>query len=96
VDVVAGREEPGVQGWYSGHYNEKVPAPTAVYSAVIPGTTTFTWVLVPGRGDVPAPEATVVSSRPERVELRVRLAAGQSFLVTVPMNEWRPSVRAES
>ncbi len=95
VEVVAGREDP-VQGWYSPIYGSKEPAPVAVYTADIPGTTTFTWVIVPGRGDPPAVNATVISSRPERVELLIQTGPGESWNVSVPMNAWRPTVRRES
>ncbi len=95
VNVVAGQERPSVQGWYSGYYSEKQPSPTAVYTAELPGTTTFTWLLVPGRGAVPAINATVISSRPERVELRVQVDAQESYLISVPMNAWRPTVRRD-
>ena len=95
AEIVAGREGSSVQGWYSGYYNEKLPTATAVYSTEIPGTTTFTWILIPGKGEVSMASATVISSRPERVELRVQLSPKDSYLVAVPMNAWRPSVRRE-
>lgn len=94
AEIVAGREKP-VQGWHSGFYNEKEPAPVAVYTAELPGTTTFTWVLIPAPGRVPAASTTVLSSRPERVEVRIELEGKESFLVTVPMNSWPPIVRRE-
>lgn len=95
TEIVAGRESPSIQGWHSGFYNEKVPAPAVIYSAEIPGTTTFTWVLIPALGAVPPASATVLSSRPERVEVRVQIDPKESYLVTVPMNEWRPGVKRE-
>lgn len=95
TEVVVGRESPSIQGWYSGYYNEKTPAPAVIYSADIPGTTTFVWVLVPGLGSVPAASATVISSRPERVEVRVQTAPKDAYVVTVPMNAWRPTVKRE-
>ncbi len=92
--VVAGAENP-IQGWYSGYYTEKEPNPTAVYIADIPGTTTFAWVLVPARGEVPQVDATVLSSREDRIEVRVQVGAEKAYVVMVPMNSWRPSVRRE-
>jgi hypothetical protein len=92
--VVAGAEQP-VQGWYSGYYTEKTPNPTAIFSAEIPGTTTFAWVLVPARGEVPPVQARVLSSREDRIELHVQAGTEKPFIVVVPMNSWRPSVRRE-
>jgi len=94
VEVVLGQERP-VQGWYSRLYGEKVASPTAVYTAELPGTTTFTWLLVPARDEPAALSATVLSSRPERVELRVQTGPGESYRITVPMNAWRPTVRRD-
>ncbi len=94
-EITAGVERPAIQGWYSGYYNEKTPNPTAVYRAEIPGTTTFAWVIVPARGAVPAVNATVISSRAERIELRVQIDPKEWFVVTIPMNAWRPAVRRE-
>jgi hypothetical protein len=92
VDIMAGAKKP-IQGWYSRLYGEKEPCPTAVYTAQIPGTTTFAWVLLPAKGAVPAADTRILSSRPERIELRVQIGSGESYVVTVPMNAWRPSVR---
>jgi hypothetical protein len=94
VGVVAGAENP-IQGWYSGHYTEKEANPTAIFSAEIPGTTTFAWVLIPARGATPPVDARVLSSREDRIELRVQAGTEQAFVVVVPMNSWRPSVRRE-
>jgi hypothetical protein len=92
--IVAGAERP-VQGWYSAGYDDKVPNPTAIYFAEIPGTTTFAWVLLPARGEVPPVDARVLSSREDRIEVRVQVGSEPAFVVIVPMNSWRPSVRRE-
>jgi hypothetical protein len=85
-----------VQGWYSPSYDEKVPAPTAVFRTDIPGTTTFAWVLVPARGEVSKVDARVISSRAERIEMRVQIAPEEWFVVTIPMNAWKPTVKRQS
>ena len=94
IAIVAGAENP-VQGWYSGYYAQKTPNATAIYAAEIPGTTTFAWVLVPARGEVPAVEARILSSSVDRIEVRVQAGAETATIVTIPMNSWRPSVRLE-
>jgi hypothetical protein len=93
--IVAGRESP-VQGWYSPYYDEKVPAPAAVFKTDIPGTTTFAWVLLPARGEVAKVDARVISSRAERLELRVQTRPEYWFVLTIPMNAWKPTVRKQS
>jgi hypothetical protein len=92
--IVKGSESP-VQGWYSPKYTEKEASPTAIYSAQIPGTTTFAWVIVPARGDVPAVTAQVLASSGDRIEVRVQVGKDPAYVVTVPMNSWRPAVRRE-
>jgi hypothetical protein len=94
--IEQGVEEPEIQGWYSGLYDQKEPAPTAIFSAEIPGTATFAWVLLPARGAVPAVESRVLSSRAERIELRIQTRPEHGYIVTIPMNAWRPTVRRES
>jgi hypothetical protein len=93
VAVAKGAENP-VQGWYSPMYTEKVASAAAVYSADIPGTTIFAWVLLPARGVVPSVDARVLSSREDRIEVRVEVE-GTAHVFMIPMNEWRPSVRRE-
>jgi len=93
--IVAGQESPEIQGWYSPYWEEKVPAPAAVFKAEIPGTATFAWVLLPARGEAAKVDARVISSRAERVELRVQTRPEEYFVVTIPMNAWKPTVRRE-
>ncbi len=56
VSLVAGQEEPEIQGWWSREYNHKAPSPAVVYDRTINGTETFAWLILPAK-DVP-PEAT--------------------------------------
>lgn len=92
VSLVKGSTSP-IQGWYSDTPNHKVPESVAVYTAQIPGTTTFAWVLFPARGPVPEVQTTTLSSRPERIEVLVKPAGGASYDITIPMNAWKPTVR---
>jgi hypothetical protein len=57
LEVVSGRGPPGIQGWWSATYNEKLPAPTAVYRARERGPLLFGWLLVPRRPGDPPPLA---------------------------------------
>lgn len=58
-EILAGQEEPVMQGWYSANYGTKVPSPTVVYTAKVNGSATFAWLLAPARGTVPAFEASI-------------------------------------
>ncbi|HEY8965453.1 MAG TPA: hypothetical protein VIM58_03350, partial [Candidatus Methylacidiphilales bacterium] len=57
--LVRGGAAPLVEGWWSPHYNVKIPATTVIYESASPDVTTpaaplrFAWLLVPGRGTPP-------------------------------------------
>ena len=57
VKLVSGQEKPVIQGWYSAEYGIKEPNTTAIYEATVSEPVTFTWVLVPAKGQVPKSEA---------------------------------------
>jgi len=67
IELVAGREGPDFQGWYSALHDSKVPNTCACYSASIDHSTTLAWVLQPGKGALsevtitrlPAPERAI-------------------------------------
>jgi hypothetical protein len=57
ADVVKGRTEPEIQGWYSREYGVKEPAPCAVFRAdASESWTTFGWLLLPREGTPPRPQ----------------------------------------
>ena len=89
LELVEGRDEPGIQGWYSRRYNEVEPCPTAVYTASLDASATFAWVLYPAKGPVPAIEATIVACDESGVLVRVTDAAGRRFDAEVPLTEVR-------
>jgi hypothetical protein len=87
LDLIKGRSEPPLQGWYSPEYNVKSPNTVAVYSGRTKNNATFAWLLLPTRGRsspatnvVPLPAADgALRLRIERknldpVEVAVRLA----------------------
>jgi hypothetical protein len=63
VEIVAGQTKP-VQGWWSREYNHKVPNPTAIYSASIPATATFAWVMTTAVGPLPPVRVQAVPTAP--------------------------------
>ena len=73
TEIVKGRMEPDVQGWYSPVYNTVVPAPTAVMTADIDGSRIFAWLLTTGVGDVEAPVAEIANIEDDTA---IRIAVG--------------------
>jgi len=80
VAIVTGQEAPDLQGWYSEQYNDVQESSCAVFSATVGSTTTFAWVIVPGRGPVPDVEASLEGSDEDGVSLRIQ---GESYRVPV-------------
>lgn len=72
-----GDERP-VQGWWSPRYNEKHPAPAAVYRAEVLGPALFAWVLHPARAETGAVRVEVSRLPAPGGVVRVRLEAGGS------------------
>jgi len=93
--IQRGVEIPTIQGWYSGTRSDRVPAPAVTFEGQIGGTTSFAWVLTPARGDVPRVDVRTISNRAERLELRIQSSPGAWYVVTIPMNAWKPTVRRE-
>jgi hypothetical protein len=90
VALVSGRETPEMQGWYSAHYNHKVPAPTAVYTARIKRSATFAWLLLPARGAPESPPAALTADG-EAARIRVTIG-GRTSEATVPTTAGVPPV----
>ena len=93
VNLVEGRGPPDPQGWYSVQYNQKEPAPCAVYEADVTGEALFAWLLYPARGTVPDPSVEwlagsdglvrVAVDDGRRIELQIDFS-GQSRLLRPP------------
>jgi len=81
LDIVAGQEEPHIQGWYSVEYNLKEPNPTAVYKtrianpAAIQDTNanpnTFAWLITPAKNTPPPAETAMTLSNPNTAEITI-------------------------
>ena len=94
VELIRGREEPEIQGWWSEAYGRKRPATAAVFSARVERTQTFVWLLRPARGEVPRGGAEVLAASEEGVSVRVETTAGRR-VVDVPLTD-PPSPGGES
>jgi len=85
VEIVKGRGEPDIQGWWSREYNIKEPNVCAIYSSDIKQTTTFAWVIVPGTGRIPPIRAEMVKADDNAVTLRVSREGQSDQMLIVPM-----------
>ena len=52
TELIKGRTQPTIQGWYSKDYGQKVPNATVQYSKVTDQSTVFAWLLVADQGAV--------------------------------------------
>ncbi len=94
LEMVKGRTEPDVQGWYSPCYNLKVPSTTCVYTAKISGPTTFAWVIVPAKGSVPEVSVKTASIDKQAVRLQVGMPGAAPQRITVPLSGNNAAVEA--
>jgi len=93
VEIVKGRTEPGIQGWWSRIYNQKTPSPCAVYTATVDGPATFAWILVPAKGAVSMlAEAVLDAVSPEAAQVRLGFADGRAETIRVPLAETEVSI----
>lgn len=87
VELIKGQTEPSIQGWWSRTYNEKQPNTCAVYSAPIQGSTTFAWVIVPGKGPVPALSQTgLLQVTDTGVQLDIQCSTEPCQTVGIPIS----------
>lgn len=84
VDFVKGQDYPDVQGWYSREYNIFEASTAAIYTARIPSSATFVWVLIPSEGALPDVEVEVLSRDVKAVSVRVAVPGEGYWDVTVP------------
>ncbi len=71
AQVVKGRTEPTLQGWYSPEQNELVPSPCAVYERNIQHSAQFAWLITTGKDTAPEYEAVVLSCADNVMEVRI-------------------------
>jgi len=69
--ILKGQEAPNIQGWYSQKYNEKEPAPVAIYKLSTKAPITFAWLLLPGKGMI------------EEAQLKLKKLTADKYKATV-------------
>ena len=85
VEKVAGRTEPSIQGWYSVRYNKREPNPTVLYSADIPGSVVFAWLMLPAKGEVPTAVGSIEVSESLDVAA-ITLNTPEEHRLTIPFD----------
>jgi hypothetical protein len=83
LELVKGRKEPSIQGWYSREYNVKQPNATAVYSAKVEKTANFAWLLFPAKGAVPEVKVEALDAPAGALRVRVTPPGGKPLEVAV-------------
>jgi hypothetical protein len=84
VDLVQGQLQPHPQGWYSPDYNQYTEATTAVARRQIEETTTFVWLIVPGRKEVPTSRVSLESTTPAGVQIQFRIGV-HDWWASIPL-----------
>lgn len=93
TDIVKGKTEPVIQGWYSKEYGKKEASPTAIYALSAEGpATTFAWVLLPAFGRVPEARVKLVDEEENGLRLRISVAGDQPIEVFVPVANGSPEL----
>jgi len=90
IEIVKGRTEPTLQGWYAGRKRSGEPSPCAIYQAKRAETTTFAWVLYPARGEAPAVTARLLPAAEGVVRVEVREAERRPTQFVVRLGGFGP------
>lgn len=85
TEIKKGQEKPVIQGWYSSVFGVKVPNATVVYSADIPESRTFVWLLLPAEGEVSTIE-TQLEQKSDLIQLSIKEEKGSQVKITLPLD----------
>jgi hypothetical protein len=96
VETVTGQEPAGIhgtmQGWYAHSYGNWEPSPTTVFTARIERTSTFAWLLLPARGDVPSIWGEIVENTGEAIAVRIHRPGVPACTVRIPWQGNKPVI----
>lgn len=87
VEVLEGKEQPEVRGWYSEEYNKFEPNKEFVYSTKIEKDEIFVWLLIPSEKEVPKLKAKIISKNSEGIKLKVTNPEKGSWELTIPYSD---------
>ena len=72
TQLVKGRTEPTLQGWYSPKQNELVPSPCAIFEQNILHRAQFAWLITAGKDTPPEYKAAILPSAAGVMNIRIR------------------------
>ena len=87
IEVIEGREDPEIQGWYSEEYNKYEPNKACIYSKLVDGVQTFVWLLIPSEKEAPKLNAKVISKNKKGIELQVTSPDSGKWNLSIPYSD---------
>jgi hypothetical protein len=85
VQLLRGREDPEIQGWWSREYNHKTPGTCTLYAVRIEDSAVFAWLIVPARGNVPEAEAQMEKVDDDIITVRVKVPGMEPAKYSIPV-----------
>lgn len=82
IDLIKGQENP-IQGWYSAEYNKVEENVTSIYTNSISEDDTMVWLLLPSEHTMPEINAKVVSSKKDKVKIKV-VSQNKTWEIDIP------------
>ena len=85
LDIIEGQKKPHPQGWYSKEYGRYVPAPCVRYTGSISKTSTFAWLIWPGKTELQVPNARLEEDTEEGIVVKLIPAHGEKRTIFIPV-----------
>ncbi len=92
TDLVSGRTEPTLQGWYSPKQNEIEPSPCGIYETAVERTTQFGWLITTGKDTPPEIDTQLLPSEDGVLRARIVPPGERVTTITVVLDESAPPV----
>lgn len=90
IEIIKGKTQPYIQGWYSETYGVKEANPTVVYTANIQESQTFIWTLLPAKGDVPNATTELIDA--ETGKVKVEIEGESPTVLSIPILQGEPKI----
>ena len=84
-NLIRGKEEPSIQGWWSREYNHKTPAICSVCSTTVESEKVFTWIIIPWLKERPNLDIVKYSIMNQSIHLEVAFE-GQKIAINLPIS----------
>ena len=92
VELIRGRENPSLQGWYSEHTPNWEPNTAAEFTARIEGDRVFAWVMLPTQQGATPVTHTRFEVEGDTAHVRFRHPDGHAVRVAIPLDEGTPEI----